>query len=121
VHSYLGKLLHHAYESIPGELYNQYRRDVTERLADTHLFYEVSLLEEKSWEFLRDQIFPFFVRYLRAKLVDPEHASGVVVAIFHKDRCHLIQGKDFLTAFGEIERLDGRELHDKVQQWLSDS
>ena len=86
---YLEILLGKSFEIIPGEFYNQYRLEVAERLGDTYLFYELSLLEEKPWRTLRESTYPLFVRYIKAKLIDPATANGVVVAIFHADKCHL--------------------------------
>ena len=116
---YLEVLLGKSFETIPGELYNQYRQDVAERTDQSYLFYELSLMEEKPWKFLRDQVFPFFARYLKAKFVDPEYAPGVVVAIFHGDRCYLLKGEDFLRGFREMEGLDDQQFRAKVRQWLS--
>ncbi|MEJ2430822.1 MAG: STAUR_1299 family protein, partial [Deltaproteobacteria bacterium] len=81
--TYLGPLLDKSFEIIPGELYNQYRLEVAERLGDSYLFYEFSLLEEKPWRTLRERTYPLFARYIKAKLIDPTTANGVVVAIFH--------------------------------------
>ena len=113
-------LIGKSFESVPGELYNQYRWDVARQTSDRYLFYEVSLLEAKPWEFLRDHVYPSFIRYLKAKFVDPENAHGVVVAVFHKDQCHLLKGVDFIKAFGEIEEISAPALRAKIRQWLSD-
>lgn len=117
--SYLELLLGRAYETIRGELYNEYRYESTEGGAGNYLFFEMSLTEEHSWNYVRERIFPLFVRYLRAKNVDPATASRVVVAIFHRDRCHLLRGGDFLAAFREIEGLDLSEFHARISNWLS--
>ena len=116
---YLEVLLAKSYEIIPGEVYNQYRAEVTERLGDSYLFYEFSLLKEKPWRILRERIYPLFVRYIKAKLIDPTTASGVVVAVFHADKCYLMKGEDFLAAYREIEGIDRETLLQKIQQWLS--
>ena len=116
---YLETLLGKSFEAIPGETYNQYRQDVAEQTGDTYLFYEISLMPEKPWKFLRDKVYPVFARYLKAKLVDPTNAPGVVVAVFHSNRCYLLKGEDFLQAFCELEGLDATEFRQTVEQWLS--
>jgi len=116
---YLRLLLGTSFEDIPGESYNQYREDVAGQVRESYLFYELSLIEEKPWEFLRDRIYPLFARYLKAKRVDPTSAHGVVVAVFHTDRCYLLQGKDFLDVFRKMEGLDTTTFSAKIQEWLS--
>jgi hypothetical protein len=116
---YLEVLLAKAFESIPGELYNQYRLEVTERLGDSYIFYEFSLLEEKPWRILRESIYPLFARYIKAKLIDPTTDSGVVVGVFHADKCYLMKGEDFLAAYREIEGVDPSTFLARVQEWLS--
>ena len=116
---YLKLLLEKSFETIPGEFYNQYRLEVLERIGDSYLFYEISLLDEKPWRAFREKIYPLFVRYIKAKLIDPTTASGVVVAIFHTDSCYLLQGEDFLEAYREIEGIDPGTFLQNIQQWLS--
>ena len=117
--TYLEPLLDKSFEIIPGELYNQYRLEVTEQLGDSYIFYEFSLMEEKSWRVLRDRVYPLFVRYIKAKLIDPATASGVVVAVFYGDKCYLMKGEDFLAAYREIEGIDPSAFHARVEKWLS--
>jgi hypothetical protein len=116
---YLALLLEKSFEIIPGELYNQYRLNVAEQVGDSYLFYEFSLLEEKPWRDLRESTYPLFVRYIKAKLIDPTTANGVVVAVFHADKCHLLKGEDFLAAYREIEGVDRSTFLERVQEWLS--
>ena len=116
---YLEPLLDKSFEIIPGELYNQYRLEVAEQLGDSYLFYEFSLLEEKPWRTLRERTYPLFARYIKAKRIDPTTANGVVVAVFHADKCHLLKGEDFLAAYREIEGIDRETFLEKIQQWLS--
>jgi hypothetical protein len=116
---YLELLLAKSFEIIPGELYNQYRLEVTEQIGDSYLFYEFSLLEEKPWRILRERTYPLFVRYIKAKLIDPTTANGVVVAIFHGEKCYLLKGEDFLKVYREVEGLDHATFVKKVQEWLS--
>jgi hypothetical protein len=116
---YLEMLLEKSFEVIPGEFYNQYRQEVEERVAQSYLFYEVPLLEEKPWQFIRDREYPLFARYLKAKGLDPHSAHGVVVAIFHTDRCYLLRGEDFVKTYREMEGLDAAAFLENVRQWLA--
>ncbi|MBW1980723.1 MAG: hypothetical protein JRJ12_05840 [Deltaproteobacteria bacterium] len=115
---YLEFMLAKAFETIPGELYNQYRSDVAAEIKEQYLFYEISLMEEKSWEYLRDWVYPNFTRYIKAKQRNPTMAERVVVAIFHGNSCYLLQGKDFLGAFQQLEGLDAMAFAAQVRQWL---
>jgi len=116
---YLKLLLEKSYEIIPGELYNQYRLEVEEEIKDSYLFFEFSLLEEKPWSALCERTYPLFARYIKAKLIDPTTAYGVVVAIFHANKCHLLKGEDFLEAYREIEGIDHATFRERVEEWLS--
>ena len=116
---YLEMLLNKSFEVIPGEYYNQYRQETEEQVVTSYLFYEVPLMEEKPWQFIRDREYPLFARYLKAKGLDPHTAHGVVVAIFHSDRCYLLSGEDFLKTYHEMEDLDSAAFSEKVQQWLA--
>jgi len=116
---YLTLLVEKSFEIIPGEHYNQYRLEVAERMGDSFLFFEISLLEVKPWRALRERTYPLFVRYIKAKLIDPTTANGVVVAVFHADKCHLLKGEDFLKVYREIEGIDRETFLQKIQQWLS--
>ena len=64
-----------------------------------------------SGEKFRDQTYPLFARYLKGQGVDPENPKCVVVAVFFKDRCHLLEGREFLNT----EALYFRILH-----WLAE-
>ena len=116
---YLKLLVEKSFEIIPGEHYNHYRLEVAERMGDSFLFFEISLLEVKPWRALRERTYPLFVRYIKAKLIDPTTANGVVVAVFHADKCHLLKGEDFLKVYREIEGIDRETFLQKIQQWLS--
>ncbi len=116
---YLDILLGKAFESMPGEAYNQYRLEASEAEGPPRLFYEVSLLEERPWAYLRDQVYPSFARHLRAKSLNPETGHGITVAVFHGTRCYLLRGEDFLAVFREMEGLDSSAFHLRVLQWLS--
>lgn len=119
VADYLRMFLDQAFETVPGELYNQYLQDVSERGGQPFLFYEISLMEPRPWPHLRDLVYPNFVRYLKAKRRYPDHLSSVVVAIFVEERCHLVRGEDFLAVYREMEGLDTAAFAARVEQWLS--
>jgi hypothetical protein len=121
VSDYLQTLLDRAFETVRGELYNQYLQDVTERDGPSFLLYEISLVEPRPWSHLRDLVYPNFVRYLKAKRRYPDHLSSVVVAMFVGESCHLLKGEDFLAVYREMERLDTRAFAERVEQWLSES
>lgn len=116
---YLELLLGKAFESMPGELYNRYREQQEDRGAERLLHYEVSLMEERPWEYLRDLVYPFFARYLKDKSMDPETGKGVVVAVFHGARCYLLRGEDFVAVFREMEGLNPAAYHFRVLRWLN--
>jgi hypothetical protein len=119
VADYLRMLFGKAFETVPGELYNQYLQDASERDGQSFLFYEISLMEPRPWSHLRDLVYPNFLRYLKAKRRYPDHLSNVVVAIFLEERCHLVKGEDFLAVYREMEGLDAGAFAERVKQWLS--
>ena len=116
---YLEMVIEKSFEVIPGESYNQYRQEAEEQMANSYLFYEIPLIQEKPWQFIRDREYPLFARYLKAKGLDPNTAYGVVVAVFHTDRCYLLSGEDFLKIYHEMEGLDSAAFLKEVRQWLS--
>ena len=116
---YLKLLREKSFEVIPGESYNQYRQEAEEQMVESYLFYEIPLIKEKPWQFIRDREYPLFARYLRAKGLDPHTAHGVVVVIFHTDRCYLLSGEDFLKTYLQMEGLDADAFLEKVRQWLA--
>ena len=116
---YLEVLLDKSFEVIPGEFYNQYRLDLEEQLDRPYLFYEVPIMEKKPWRFIRDREYPLFARYIKTKGLDPATAHGVVVSVFHGDRCYLISGEDFLKTYREMESLDLAAFLETVRHWLA--
>ena len=116
---YIEMLLDKSFEIIPGESYNQYRLEVEEQVAKSYLFYEVPIMEEKPWRFIRDREYPLFARYIKAKGLDPTTGYGVVVAVFRGDRCYLMSGEDFLKTYREMEGIDALSLSQKIKQWLA--
>jgi len=117
--SYIDLLLGRAYQSMPGEHYNAYRQRLADSGQQKLLHYEVSLMQERPWEYLRDKVFPSFARYLRDKSLDPETGQGVVVAVFMGTNCHLLRGEDFIEVFREMEGLNSTAYHFRVLRWLN--
>jgi hypothetical protein len=112
-------LLGKAFKTIPGGGYNRYREEIAEGPASPAIFYEVPLMETRPWAYLRDRIYPSFVRYLQAKRLDAQSGEGVVVAVFHGHRCHLLKGEAFIQIFRQMEDLDDSGFRSRVKQWLS--
>jgi hypothetical protein len=110
-----------AHETIAGAAYNDLRRRRAEDEktgAGRPFFYEVLVPTTGDWEDFREQTFPQFARWLRGQKLDPAAPSGVVVAAFLGDRCHLLDGARFLDVLREMDRLNPSALHFRVLQWL---
>ena len=105
---------------IQGKDYNRVSYEMREKGNERLIFYEVILPEDKGWEYLRDKIYPEFIRFLKMKKIDPEAAPGTIVSLFYRDRCYLIKGSEFLKAFMEMEGLNSSAFHFRVLRWLSD-
>jgi hypothetical protein len=114
---YRAFLFSRAFQVVAGPGYNEASHRL--RVSQDILFYEVILQPGTTWESLRDRVYPALTRYLRYKSIPPESAEGVVVALFFKEEFHLIEGREFLAAYREIEGLDPEEFHTRVQQWLA--
>jgi len=114
---YLDTLAARAFRIIPGVQYNAVRAEFDSSQAP--VFYEVVLGEGKPWEYLRDRIYPAFARFLRDRSLDPEDPKGMVVAVFHRERCFLLDGRKFLEVFKEVEGLDSSSFHFRVLHWLA--
>ncbi|MEJ5376822.1 MAG: STAUR_1299 family protein [bacterium] len=117
--SYLDTLLGKAYMSMPGEHYNRYRQRLADSQGEAPLHYEVPLMEDRPWEYLRDRVYPSFARYLKDKSLDPEDPKGVVVAVFRRATCYLLRGEDFIEVFKEMEGLNPTAYHFRVLRWLN--
>jgi hypothetical protein len=117
---YRETLLSRASRVIPGTTYNDFLEEMRNDDATNHvLFYEIVLLENQPWEYLRDRTYPALARYLKMKSFDPETGKGVVISLFFQDRCYLIACPDFLKAFRELEGLNSSAFHFRVLRWLS--
>ena len=73
-----------------------------------------------SGEKFRDQTYPLFARFLKGQGVDPENPKCVVVAVFFKDRCHLLEGREFLKVLRKLEGLNTEALHFRILNWLAE-
>jgi hypothetical protein len=113
-------MLGKAFKVIPGMAYNQTLAEWSSREAGPAvLFYELVMPEEGPWEMFRDKIYPTFARYLKHKSSDPENPRNVIVAVFFKDQCYLLEGPQFVSVLREMEGLDAAALHIRVLEWLS--
>ncbi len=117
--AYLDLLLGKAYLSMPGEHYNRYRQELADSGLERLIHYEISLMEDRPWEHLRDRVYPSFARYLKDKSLNPESPKGVIVAVFRGATCYLIKGEDFIEVFKEMEGLNATAYHFRVLRWLS--
>jgi hypothetical protein len=113
-------LLNRAFRVVPGPEFNRVRRELLEGADVVPVVYEVVLPEHGSWEEFRDRTLPLMMRYLRAQGVDPENPRRLVVALFHRDHCYLLEGRAFLDAVCELEGLNASALHFRVLRWLSE-
>ncbi len=119
---YRDLLVSKAFSVFAGAEYNRWLADLNSgsgRLKDA-VMYEVSLLEEKPWAYMRDQVYPAFARFLKHKSLDPEDPERVVVAVFLKGRCFLLEGKKFMDVFQEMEGLNSSALHFRILRWFSE-
>ena len=108
-----------AFRVVAGPSYNE----VSHRLRVTQniLFYEVILQPGTPWESLRDRVYPALARYLKYKSIAPDSAEGVVVALFFREEFYLMEGREFLAAYREIEGLNPEEFQVRVQEWLAEA
>lgn len=108
-----------ASQIIPGARYHAFRTEAESRGSGPDLFYEISLAPETRWEELRDKTYPLFARYLKYKSIDPEKASGIVVSVFIRDRCLILEGKAFIDVFKTMEGMNSDAFHFRVLAWLA--
>ncbi len=90
-------------------------------MSQNILFYEVILQPDTPWESLRDRVYPALTRYLKYKSIAPDSAEGVVVALFFREEFYLIEGREFLAAYREIEGLGPNDFRLRVLSWLAES
>lgn len=112
-------LLGRAFRVVPGIEFNRVRRELLEKADIVPVVYEITLPERGSWESFRDATFPLLVRYLKSQGIEPEYPRHLVVALFFKDRCYLIEGTELMKALRELEGLNSDALHFRVLRWLA--
>jgi len=112
---YLTVVLGSAFATGSGVDYN--RTAYALREAHDWIFYEVVLAEGKSWDEVRDRIFPPLGRFLGFKKLDKSFGAGLVIALFHGEHFYLIAAPDFLGAFCELEDLALDDLPSQVSRW----
>ncbi len=107
-----------AFGVVAGSSYNEVSHRL--RVNQNILFYEVILQPDTPWEFLRDRVYPALTRYLKYKSIPPDSAEGVVVALFFREQFYLIEGREFLAAYREIEGLGPEVFRLLVLRWLTE-
>lgn len=107
-----------AFRAVPGQHFNEARRQFTEQDGGVTVLYEVVLPESGSWQEFRDKTFPLLAKYLHAQGLNPEYPKAVVVTAFYRDKCYFVEGTKFMSAFREIEGLNTQAFHFRVLQWL---
>ncbi len=118
--NFIDLLLSKAFKVIPGIEYNRVSYELREEGKDSFLIYEIVIEENKTWEYLRDRVYPNLAKYLKEKKLDPSSGEGLIIALFFKDYAYLIRGKDFFKVFCEIEGLNPSALNFRVLRWLSE-
>ncbi len=115
-------LIEKAYKTVPGIAYNQMLEELTrhaEESGEKPLLYETVLSEEGSWDEFRDKTYPPFARYMRWRSINPENPRGVIVAVFFKENCYLVDGPAFVNLLCELDELTPAALHHTILQWLT--
>ncbi|MCS7337829.1 MAG: STAUR_1299 family protein [Verrucomicrobiae bacterium] len=107
-----------AFKSVPGQYFNEARRQFTEQDGGVTVLYELTIPEAGSWEEFRDKTFPLLAKYLYAQGLNPEYPRSVVITAFYRDKCYFIEATKFFAAFKEIEGLNSQAFHFRVLQWL---
>lgn len=112
-------ILNRAFKIVPGVAYNQTRRELIENADIVPVIYELVLQDNVSWEEFRDKNLPLMMRYIKSQGIDPELPKLLIVAIFYKDKCFLLEGQDFMDAICELEGLNAQAFHFRVLNWFS--
>jgi hypothetical protein len=119
---YRQRLLSKAFQVVAGAEYNRVSsalRDKRQRSGP--LFYEIILEEDQTWGYVKDRVYPSFIRYLKYKGMDPTSGRGLIISLFFKDRFYLIEAPEFVKAFCEVEGVDTVTFHGLVAKWLSET
>lgn len=105
-----------AFQVVAGPRYNEVSHRL--RVSQNILFYEVILQPDTPWKFLRDRVYPSLARHLKYKSIAPDSAEGVIVALFFREQFYLIEGREFLAAYREIEGLGPDAFRLRVLGWV---
>jgi hypothetical protein len=108
-----------AFRVVAGPDYNEVSHRL--RASQNILFYEVILQTDTRWEFLRNRVYPALARYLKYKSIGPDSAEGVVLTLFFRDQFYLIEGREFLAAYREIEGLSPEDFRFRVLRWVAET
>ena len=116
---YRDLLFSRAFRVVPGPQYNE----VSQQLRESRnlFFYEVILHSDTPWESLRDRVYPALARYLKYKSIAPDSAEGAVVSLFFREQFYLIEGREFLLAYREIEGLGLDDFRLRILSWLAEA
>ena len=116
---YRDLLFSRAFRVVPGPQYNEISQQLRE--SRNLFFYEVILHPDTPWEFLRDRVYPALARYLKYKSIAPDSAEGMVVSLFFREKFYLIEGREFISAYREIEGLAPEDFRLRVLSWLAET
>ncbi len=108
-----------AFKIVPGIEYNKVAYEWREKEGSSWLIYEVVLDQDRPWEYLRDQVYPKLVKYLKEKGLDPSSGEGLLISLFLHEHVYLIRGTDFFKIFCEMEGLNQVAFHFRVLSWLA--
>ncbi len=116
---YKAAMLSKAYRTIRGPDYNQVLYDLRERLESSQPVYEVVLDDSRSWEYVRDNVYPPIARYMKRIKLDPVSGHGLVLVVFYSGLAHFVRGEDFVRVFREMESINESAFHFRVMKWLA--
>ncbi|MEW6261824.1 MAG: STAUR_1299 family protein [Thermodesulfobacteriota bacterium] len=92
-----------AFKVIDGRDYNRFRAGLPEaRGHPARFFYEAALPAVPEPELFLERIYPALARFIQHKRLNPT-GRGLTVALFHQDRCYLLDGRVFLNTCREAE------------------
>ncbi|MGB9698699.1 MAG: STAUR_1299 family protein [Thermodesulfobacteriota bacterium] len=116
---YKDLLLAKAFKIVPGIEYNRVAYELRAKEGESLLIYEIVLANDKTWDYLRDIVYPKLAKYLKEKGLHPSSGEGLIISIFIKDSVFLLKGTDFFKIFCEMEGLNQAAFHFRVLRWLA--
>ncbi len=110
-----------SFEIIPGKNFNNFYASLIEKRGDSPypIVYEMFLPPEQGWLYMKEKIYPPFIRYLENKRMDIYSPTQVIVALFFSEKCYLLYGDNFIRIFIQIEGLTQEEYKKLALTWLS--